>query len=67
MKSIIFDTFNYEENHGNFFKSGSGAEPVRDWILDLSIKDKRIVGFDIKTVEYGWTIGMSVCTPLGAS
>ncbi|MEI6187842.1 MAG: type II toxin-antitoxin system RelE/ParE family toxin [Alphaproteobacteria bacterium] len=27
--------------------------------------DKRIIGGVIKTIEYGWPIGMPVCKPLG--
>ena len=49
-----------------FFKSELGTEPVRDWLLDLSKEDKLIIGSDIKTVEYGWPIGMPVCKPLGS-
>ncbi|MXX86486.1 MAG: type II toxin-antitoxin system RelE/ParE family toxin [Acidobacteria bacterium] len=48
-----------------FYRSPSGAEPVRDWLRGLSKQDRRIIGTDIKTVEYGWPIGMPVCRPLG--
>ena len=27
--------------------------------------DRRAIGEDIKTVEYGWPIGMPTCRPLG--
>jgi phage-related protein len=27
--------------------------------------DKKIVGTDIKTVEFGWPVGMPTCRPLG--
>lgn len=42
-----------------------GAEPVRDWIKSLSADDRKIIGADIQTVEFGWPIGMSLCSPLG--
>jgi len=47
-----------------FFKSVSGNEPVKDWLLSLGIEDRRIVGFDIKTVEFGWPIGMPLVRKL---
>lgn len=46
--------------------SDVGNEPVRDWLLSLPRDDKKIIGADIKTVEYGWPIGMPVCKPLGS-
>ena len=41
-----------------FFKSENGNEPVRDWILTLDKEDRKIVGADIQTVEFGFPIGM---------
>ena len=48
-----------------FFRTASGGEPVRDWLKSLSQDDKKRIGQDIKTVEFGWPIGMPVCRPLG--
>ena len=42
-----------------------GAEPVRDWLKSLPSEDRREIGEDIATVEYGWPVGMPVCRPLG--
>lgn len=42
----------------NFYKSEKGKEPVREWLKGLSKEDKTIIGEDIKTVEYGWPLGM---------
>lgn len=50
-----------------FFISKSGNNPVRDWIMDLSEKDKKTVGAAIQKVEFGWPIGMPYCRPLGDS
>lgn len=47
-----------------FFRTASGAEPVRDWLLCLDAADRRIVGKDIATVEFGWPIGMPICRDL---
>ncbi|HMU41520.1 MAG TPA: type II toxin-antitoxin system RelE/ParE family toxin [Pseudomonadota bacterium] len=43
----------------------SDAEPVRDWLLSLPKEERKIVGADIKTVEFGWPIGMPTCRPMG--
>jgi phage-related protein len=48
-----------------FFQTASGAEPVREWLKDLDNKDRRVIGEDIATVEYGWPVGMPICRPLG--
>ena len=49
-----------------FFRTAAGGEPVREWLKALpSSGDRRRIGEDIKTVEFGWSIGMPVCKPLG--
>jgi phage-related protein len=48
-----------------FFRTEAGGEPVRDWLRGLSSNDRKRIGSDIKTVEFGWPIGMPVCRPLG--
>ena len=48
-----------------FYQSQSGNEPVREWLKSLEPHDRQTVGNDIKTVEYGWPIGMPVSRPLG--
>jgi phage-related protein len=47
-----------------FFITGAGNEPVRDWLLGLAREDRRSVGFDIKTAQYGWPIGMPLIRKL---
>jgi len=42
----------------NFFQTESGTEPVRDWLRDLPGPDRKVIGEDIKTVQYGWPLGM---------
>lgn len=49
-----------------FFLTESNREPVREWLLSLSQDDRRIVGTDIKTVEWGWPLGMPTCRSLGS-
>jgi phage-related protein len=41
-----------------FFRLDSGREPVRDWLKNLGQSDRKTVGEDIKTLQYGWPIGM---------
>jgi phage-related protein len=41
-----------------FFRTGSGAEPVRRWLKSLTLSHKRAIGEDIKTVQFGWPLGM---------
>ena len=38
---------------------------MREWLQGLSRQDKKRIGEDIKTVEFGWPVGMPVCRPLG--
>ena len=47
-----------------FFAADSGNEPVRDWLRELPVEDRRAIGRDIKTAEFGWPVGMPVCRPL---
>jgi hypothetical protein len=48
-----------------FYRTAVGTEPVRDWNKELGSEDHRIRGTDIRTVEFGWPIGMPVCRPMG--
>ena len=47
-----------------FYVTAAGNEPVRDWLLGLSRDDRRQVGFDIKTAQYGWPLGMPLIRKL---
>jgi phage-related protein len=33
---------------------------VRTWLKGLPDEDRRIIGLDIATVEYGWPVGMPI-------
>jgi phage-related protein len=48
-----------------FYRTEAGREPVREWLRGLSPGDRKRIGEDIKTVEFGWPVGMPVCKPLG--
>jgi phage-related protein len=44
----------------HFYQTDVGAEPVREWLLGLPPRDRKTIGTDIKTVQFGWPLG----TPL---
>lgn len=44
-----------------FFITDSGSNPVRSFLLELSVSDRKIVGVAISRVEWGWPVGMPVC------
>jgi phage-related protein len=48
-----------------FFKTDAGNEPVRNWLKAMEKEDRRRIGEDIKTVEFGWPIGMPTCRAMG--
>lgn len=48
-----------------FYRNENGSEPVRDWLKSLSKEERFLIGADIKTVEFGWPIGMPTCRPMG--
>jgi phage-related protein len=48
-----------------FYLTPAGANPVRDWLMELPVNDRRQLGRDIGAVEYGWPLGMPLCRPLG--
>jgi len=48
-----------------FYRTEAGSEPVRSWLRAMDDQDRRLVGEDIKTVEFGWPVGMPTCRPLG--
>ena len=49
-----------------FYELPSGHVPVREWIRSLDAADRKIIGEDIKDVEFSWPIGMPLVRALGA-
>jgi phage-related protein len=47
-----------------FFRSHSGREPVREWLRDQKREDRKAIGGDIKTAQYGWPLGMPLIRKL---
>lgn len=48
----------------SFFKTESGREPVREWIKSLPREQRKIIGEDIKTAQFGWPLGMPLVRKL---
>ena len=36
-----------------------------EWLRSLPAEDRRAIGADLATVQFGWPIGMPLCRPLG--
>jgi phage-related protein len=48
-----------------FYRSMSGNEPVREWLIDLPEANRRAVGQDLQRVQYRWPVGMPLVRPMG--
>ena len=48
-----------------FFRQASGKEPVREWLKELRPADRKIVGDDIRDLEFAWPVGLPLCRSLG--
>lgn len=47
-----------------FFKTDGGNEPVREWLKSLKREERKTIGEDIKTVQFGWPLGMPLIRKL---
>ena len=41
-----------------FFRTEAGREPVREWLKALPREARKTIGEEIKTVQFGWPLGM---------
>ncbi len=48
-----------------FYQEKSGNEPVRDWLHELSAKDRKIIGRDIRIVQLDWPVDGTLVKSLG--
>ena len=48
-----------------FYATAGGNEPVREWLKSLETEDRRTIGQDIATAEFGWPGGMPRCRSMG--
>jgi phage-related protein len=48
-----------------FFRTEGGAEPVWEWLNLLPPGERKAIGQDIATVQYGWPLGMPLVRAMG--
>ena len=41
-----------------FFRTDGGSEPVRRWLKELSKEERKAIGDDLRTMQFGWPVGM---------
>ena len=58
---MVHDAMADKRLPARFFENDTGRAPVRDWLLELPDKDRRAIGDDIRTAEFGWPVGMPLC------
>ena len=44
--------------------TNAGGKPVRDWLKDLPVIGRKAIGEDIKTVQFGWPLGIPLVNHL---
>jgi phage-related protein len=49
-----------------FFRTAEGREPVREWLKSLPREERKAIGDEIRTVQFGWPIGMPLVRKLEA-
>jgi len=48
----------------SFWRSAMGREPLREWLRQLDKADRAIIGGDLRTLQFGWPIGMPLVRKL---
>lgn len=48
----------------SFYKTRTGHEPVREWLKSLARNERRTIGEDVKTAQFGWPLGMPLIRKL---
>jgi phage-related protein len=41
-----------------FYRTREGREPVREWLKSLPAAERKVIGDDIRTMQFGWPLGM---------
>ncbi len=50
-----------------FYRSETGNEPVREWLKELNREDRKVIGEDIKLVQFRWPLGMPLVRKMETS
>ena len=48
-----------------FYRTSSGARPVREWLLSLTKEARREIGADIGRVQWQWPVGKPLVDSFG--
>ena len=48
-----------------FYRTAEGREPVREWLRGLPAHERKAIGEDIRTMQFGWPLGMPLVRSLG--
>ena len=48
-----------------FYQTGTGHEPVREWLKSLPKEERKAVGADFLSVQYAWPVGKPLLDNLG--
>ena len=41
-----------------FLRAAEGREPVREWLKNLPEAERKAIGDDLRTMQFGWPLGM---------
>lgn len=47
-----------------FYRTASGKEPVRDWLVGLDQASRHAIGLDLQRVQFRWPVGMPLVRPM---
>ena len=47
-----------------FYRTREGREPVREWLKALPADERKAIGDYIRTVQFGWPLGMPLARNL---
>lgn len=47
-----------------FFRTTQGNEPVREWLKALPAAERKAIGEEIRTLQFGWPLGMPLVRKL---
>ena len=47
-----------------FYRTPAGDEPVREWLKALPPEERKIIGDDLKAVQYGWPLATPLISQL---
>ena len=48
----------------HFFRTQLDNEPVREWLKSLPAAERKTIGEEIRTVQFGWPLGMPLVRKL---